>query len=154
MSLDLKGIVLKTLFGRWRHPCGFEEGYTILLPSPMDMPFLLRYSLEGLRRIDTSHCRQILVVPDGWGDDGGKALREVVDACDDPRVEFVDLPALDLYVNRRSGSTNGATTHWMMTVNGTDRARCEYAFLHDSDAFFLEADGLERQFRECRERRM
>jgi hypothetical protein len=24
----------------------------------MDMPFLLRYALEGLGQIDTSHCKQ------------------------------------------------------------------------------------------------
>jgi hypothetical protein len=120
----------------------------------MDMPFLLRYSLEGLRRINTEHCRQILVIPDGWGEDGGKALREVVEAGDDPRVEYVDLPALDVYLNRRLKPPNGASTHWMMTVAGTNHARCEYAFLHDSDAFFLDNEGLERQYRECRDRGM
>jgi hypothetical protein len=49
---------------------------------------------------------------------------------------------------------NGADTHWLLCVNGTAHARCEYAFLHDADAFFLEPDGLERQYRECRDRRM
>ena len=71
MSFDKKALLLKPLFGRWRRGCPFEDGYTILLPSPMDMPFLLRFALEGLLRMDTSNCRQILVVPDGWGDDGG-----------------------------------------------------------------------------------
>ena len=37
---------------------------------------------------------------------------------------------------------------------GHDDARSEHAFLHDADAFFLEADGLERQYRECRDRGM
>jgi hypothetical protein len=154
MGLDPKGIVLRALFSRWRRPCPYEGGYTILLPSPMDMPFLLRFSLEGLRRVDTCNCRQILVIPDGWGDDGGKALRDVVDGWDDPRVEFVELPALDLFLNRRTKPPNGASTHWMMAVAGTNHARCEYAFLHDSDAFFLDDEGLERQYRECRDRGM
>ena len=41
-----------------------------------------------------------------------------------------------------------------MIVNGIPHARCGHAFLHDADAFFLEADGLERQYRECRDRGM
>jgi hypothetical protein len=139
-------------FARWRRPCPFEEGYTIFLPSPMDMPFLLRYSLEGLAKIDTSRCKQILVIPDGWGNDGGRALREVVDASDDPRVEMVELHRTDRLWLRAIGPTNGADIHWLLVVNGTTFARHEYAFLHDSDAFFLEADGLERQYQTCLDR--
>ncbi len=44
-------------------PCPFEEGYTILLPSPMDMPFLLRFALEGLDRIDTTNCARFSSFP-------------------------------------------------------------------------------------------
>ena len=58
------------LFSRWWRRCAFEDGYTIVLPSPMDMPFLLRYALEGLAHLNTENCRQILVVPDGCVDDG------------------------------------------------------------------------------------
>ena len=50
--------------------------------------------------------------------------------------------------DRRGGLTRTGS----QVVNGTAFARCEYAFLHDADAFFLEADGLERQFLECRDR--
>jgi hypothetical protein len=41
-----------------------------------------------------------------------------------------------------------------MIVEGTASARCEYAFLHDADAFFVDADALEHQYRECRDRGM
>lgn len=154
MIRSLKRRLLSVLFARWRRPCPFEEGYTILLPSPMDMPFLLRYALEGLARLDTTHCRQILVVPDGWGDDRGEALAPAVEACGDPRVEMVALRPADYFVIRRTRPPGGADTHWLQVVNGTTFARCEHAFLHDADAFFLEADGLERQYRECRDRGM
>jgi hypothetical protein len=155
MRFDPKGLLLRLLFGRWRRRSAFEEGYTILLPSPMDMPFLLRYALEGLRRMDTTHCKQILVVPDGLGDDRGEALRKVVDAfaAADPRIEMVRLRAID-YAVIRALPRGAAATHWMIVVNGTLFARCGHAFLHDSDAFFLEADGLERQYLECRDRGM
>ena len=154
MSFDKKAIILKSLFGRWRRSCPFEPGYTILLPLPMDMPFLLRFALEGLLRMDTSNCKQILVVPDGWGDDKGRALQEVIDAFPDPRLEMVHLRWIDYKAIRAMRPPGCAATHWLMVVNGTTFARCEYAFLHDADAFFLEADGLERQYRLCQDNGM
>jgi hypothetical protein len=157
MGLNAKQIFHTALFGRWRRPQPLVEGYAILLQMPMDMPFLLRFALEGLRHMDTEHCKQILVIPDGWGDDGGRALREVVAACDDPRVEIATLgPGVHFYIHqfqmRRSHRTAANWTHWAMIVAGTAGARCEYAFLHDADAFFVDADALERQYRECRDR--
>jgi hypothetical protein len=155
--IDPKWFVLNAIFGRWHGRGPREDGYTILLPSPMDMPFLLRFALEGLRQLDTSHCRQIIVIPDGCGDDGGKALAQVVESFGDARIELARLrPAAHLIVHgmRRSGGGIANWSHWAMIVEGTQRARCEYIFLHDADAFFLEADGLERQYRECRDRGM
>ena len=37
---------------------------------------------------------------------------------------------------------------------GIDATRCEYAFLHDADAFFVDVDGLEQQYCKCRDRAM
>ncbi len=154
MLSKLRTLLLATAFGRWRKMGRPESGYTILLPSPMDMPFLLRYALEGLQHLDTTHCRQILIVPDGWGDDRGAALKSVMGEYKDPRLELVDLRWRDYAFIRRTRPPGGAITHWMMVVNGTHQARCEHIFLHDADAFFLEAGGLERQYRECCDRGM
>jgi hypothetical protein len=140
------------IFSRWRRRCAFEDGYTIVLPSPMDMPFLLRYALEGLAHLNTENCRQILVVPDGCVDDRGDALERVIETFDDPRVALVQPRAIDYFLFKRMKPVGGAATHWMMAVLGIEHARCGQAFLHDADAFFLEADGLERQYRECRDR--
>jgi len=38
-----------------------------------------------------------------------------------------------------------------MIIEGTNRAKCDYIFMHDADAFCLESDGPERQYRECRD---
>jgi hypothetical protein len=157
IRIDPKWFLLRALFGRWHRPGPRVDGYTILLPSPMDMPFLLRFALEGLRQMETTHCRQIIVIPDGCGDDGGKALREVIESCGDSRVEFARLRAaahLIVHGMWRSGGGIANWSHWAMIVEGTERARCEHIFLHDADAFFLETDGLERQYRECRDRGM
>lgn len=138
--------VLYSLYPRWRRLNRLEDGYSVLLPMPMDMPFLLRYALEGLNSMDTSHCRQILVIPDGNGSDGGALLREVVAEFNDPRIQFIANTARDRLVSRKLGVSG---SHWMTIVNGVSRATAEYVFLHDSDSFFLDADFLEQQYRQC-----
>jgi hypothetical protein len=155
MSLSPKRIIQTALFGRWRRCQPLAAGYTILLPSPMDMPFLLRFSLEGLRHMDTTHCRQMIVIPDGCGADRGAALRRIVESCGDPRIELARLHPMAQFVvhgMRRPGGAIANWSHWAMIVEGTASARSEYAFLHDADAFFIDADALERQYCECRDR--
>jgi hypothetical protein len=137
-----------------------EDGYTILLPSPTDMPFLLRFALEGMRELDTHHCDQVVVIADGLGEGGGEGLRTVIADFADRRVELIGLPALAGMVvhgfGRRflEGGSTANWAHWATIVAGTARAKHEYIFLHDADAFFLEPGGLERQFRDCRDREM
>lgn len=153
----LRWFGLRIVFDRWRHRIPPVEGYTILLPSPMDMPFLLRFALEGLWHLDTSNCRQIIVIPDGYGSDRGAALQKVVDSCGDSRVELARLrPAADFFVHRIGDrlKIHPEWVYWAMVVEGINRATSEYIFLQDADAFLLESDGLERQYRECRDRGM
>ncbi|MBX7254784.1 MAG: hypothetical protein K1Y02_00385 [Candidatus Hydrogenedentes bacterium] len=118
----------------------------MLLPMPMDMPFLLRFALEGLASMDTAHCRQILVIPDGNGEDGGAALRDVVSEFTDPRIQFVEIGPKDRLVSRKLGVSG---SHWMTIVKGASCATAQYIFLHDSDSFFLDAEFLEQQYRQC-----
>jgi hypothetical protein len=159
MKSYLKRLVLQALVGwRWPRSRTLEDGYAILLPTPMDMPFLLRFALEGLQHVDTQNCKQILVIPDAWGTDGGVALRRVVAEFDDPRIAMAPPKLIDYALVRFLRGVNfrynGSDTHWLAIVNGTAHVRCKYAFLHDADAFFAERDGLERQYRECRDRQM
>lgn len=154
MLTDVKTLLLKLLFGRWRSAASLEPGYTIVLLSPMDMPFLLRFALEGIRMIETDHCREILVVPDGWGKDGGAALRSVAASADDPRIRVVRLRPHDYWIIRSMRPPGSAATHWAGVVNGTHEIRTQHAFLHDADAFFLDGSSLERQYRECVDRDM
>jgi hypothetical protein len=148
-----KQLILRYIYGRrWPSSRRLEEGYAILLPTPMDLPFLLRFALEGLRQINTANCKQIVVVPDAWGTDGGEALRRVVAEFDDPRIAIAAPRPIDYRIVRLLN--NSANTHWLACVNGTAHTRCEYAFLHDADAFFVDPDGPERQYRECRDRDM
>ena len=158
-KVKLKSIVLGTLFGRWRRARSMMPGYAILMPMPTDMPFLLRFALEGLRAMDSTHGKQIVVIPDGFGTDSGRALERVIRQFNDPRVELSRIrPGVHFFIHRiqkrRSNRTAANWSHWAMIVEGISRSVCDHAFLHDADAFFIDADGLERQYAECRDRDM
>jgi hypothetical protein len=156
-----KTLLFETLFGRWRRSRSgpLREGYSILLAMPSDMPFLLRFALEGLRAMDTPNCNQIVVVPDGFSDLDGRAFRAVIAGFDDPRIELTRIrPGVHFFIHRvqkrRSHKTAANWSHWAQIVEGTACASSEYAFLHDADAFFVDADGLERSYVESRARGM
>ena len=155
MGIDPKALLLNACFGRWGRVAPIEGGFTILLPTPADMPFLLRFALEGLKHLDLADCSQIIVLGDGCADDS--ALRKVVEEAADPRVEMAEVgPVAHFFVHKmgREGGGIANWTHWAMIVEGTRRARGDYVFLHDADAFFLDADGLQRQYQACVERGM
>ncbi len=152
MGIDVKGLVLKALYGRWRGSDPVESGYSILLPFPGDMPFLLQYALEGLKHLNLANCRQILVVADGAGGDDAE-VRGLIREADDPRIVLVEPTAIDRWIVPKLRYV-GSSLHWLAIVRGTAAARAEAIFLHDSDSFFLEADGLERQYREFDDRGM
>lgn len=148
----LRAMPLRVAFASWPAEATpvdrLEPGYTILLPSPMDMPFLLRFAMEGLRSLDLTHCREIIVVPDAWGTDGGRALMEVADQFSDLPVRCLSLKPRDYRWVRRLKPRGGSATHWLAVVNGTGVVRTTHCLLHDADAFFLDAGGLERQYAE------
>jgi hypothetical protein len=158
-KIQPKTLLFETLFGRWRRARPLGAGYSILLAMPSDMPFLLRFALEGLRAMDTTHCNQIVVIPDGFSDVAGRAFQEVIAAFDDPRIELTRIPpGVHFFIHRvqkrRSHKTAANWSHWAQIVEGTSCSSRKYAFLHDADAFFVDADGLERSFAESRDRQM
>ncbi len=153
-----KDLILEFLFGHWRPAGTLADGYSIVLPMPMDMPFLLWFALEALRGMDTTRCNQMVVVPDGWGSDGGQAMERVVKSFDDPRIALSRMPwkvhhFIHTFQRLRSGDMH-STLHWAMIVEGTNCVNSKHAFLHDADAFFIDPNSLERQYAECRDRGM
>ena len=147
--MDLKGLLQRVLYSKWVPQRDIADGYSIIIPIPEDMPFLALLAMEGLRSINTEHCGQIIIVGDGHGTDNGKVLRETVSQFNDPRIELVLFSNLDRSVIRRMTSP-----HWLTIVYGTNQSRCSYAFLHDSDAFFLENDCIERTYDYCKKNRL
>lgn len=145
------GLAKALIYGDWPRRGRLDDGYTMLLPIPADMPFLLRFALLGLRRLRMPHCRAILVIPDGSRPD--RELRGIVAESDDPRVRFVPLQPIDrllVSLPRSEGSAN--YRHFSQILRGVLAATTDAIYLHDADAFWLEEGGVESQYDEFRAR--
>jgi hypothetical protein len=130
---ELKRFCLGLLYPGWRRKDAAREGYTFIMPAPMDMPFLCYLALAGLRELDLRNCREVLVVPDGWSGTDTRGLAAAVAAAgvkNDVRL----LPV----------------RHWAQIVESIDEADTDLIFLHDADAFFTDDDLLESSYALCR----
>ena len=111
---------------------------------PEDMPFLVRLAIEGLRCIDTSNCKQFIVVGDGYGNDNCSAIKRELLRYAETSVELCELPFLHSMVARRI-----SCPHPISVIFGASHSRCDFAFLHDADAFFLNRSCIEDTFEYC-----
>ncbi len=111
------------------------------MPMPEDMPFLMRLAIEGLKCIDTSNCQQFIVVGDGYGNDGCSEINRELQRSAELNIELCELSFLHRMVARRV-----SCPHPISIICGASRSRCDFAFLHDADAFFLDRSCIENTF--------
>lgn len=142
--MDWKGFVFRRLYSHWKPVTSTKAGYSIIMPMPEDMPFLMRLAIEGLKCIDTSNCKQFIVVGDGYSNDHCSALKRELQRYGETSIGFCELPFLHRMVARRI-----SCPHPISIIFGASINRCDFAFLHDADAFFLDRDSIESTFEYC-----
>jgi hypothetical protein len=148
----LRNSALTMLYPRWNaHPVT-EEGYTILVPIPMDMPFLLRYALQGLHGQHMEHCKEILVIPDASYPPGQEALKHVIIDSDLPDIRLLPIKKRTLFTLKLLGGRG--IRHWIQILEGVREARTDYIFLHDADAFLIREDLIESRYLTCKEKQL
>lgn len=146
------------LYQRWpRRYAGqgkLREGYTIVLPAPADMPFLARIALESFRGLDLRRCQGIYVVPDRHEPETLDVFRGMVREHAELAATFVELGWREKLGTRSLGPFAICDIHWLAMITGAAHSDSRYVFLHDADAFFAEAGGIERQYDEAVRRGM
>ena len=149
MRGKVKRLLLSLIHPNWGSRKAVRDGYTVVIPAPMDMPFLTYLSLEGLRTLDLTHCREILVVPDGCATDGGQALAEAIRASGVPGVKLLSVPRRNKLTLSLFGHSGIA--HWMTIVEAIREAGTDLLYLHDSDAFFTQGNLVEANYLLCKD---
>ena len=146
MKAYIKRALLSLFYPAWSGRCHNKEGYTVVIPAPMDMPFLAYYALKALSKLDLSSCREILVVPDGCGTDNGRALSDVLKLINLDKARLLPLTKRNKLVISLFGDSGIA--HWMTIVEAINNSETNSLFLHDADAFFTDEDFIENNYRE------
>lgn len=151
----IRDCLLSLAFGRWPRSAPAVPGYSILIPLPADMPFLLTYALEGIRHLDTTHCREILVIPDGSRTQP-RAIAQIMARQNDARVRLIPLSAWDrIAINALPRADGGANfRHGLAICRGAAQSTATHIYLHDVDAFWVDPDAIERQYAEALQRHM
>jgi hypothetical protein len=149
---QMKRSLLSVAYPGWGSEKAKTDGYTVVVPAPMDMPFLTYFALRGLSQLDLTHCAEILVVPDGCGSDNGKALAEAVQLTAVDGVRLLPIRGR----NRASISMFGHSgiAHWMTIVEAVREAKTDWIYLHDADAFFTDADLIESNHAHCKQHKL
>lgn len=148
MKSYIKRALLSAFYPAWRSTKRNFDGYSIVVPAPMDMPFLTYWSLRGLNQMDLSNCHEILVVPDGCGKDEGRSLMEAIKLSGVDRVRLLPVTNRNRAVISLFGDSGIA--HWMTIVEAINHSETEWLFLHDADAFFTEKSLLEDNYAVCK----
>jgi hypothetical protein len=139
--------------GRWPvfAPTAVEEGYTLLVPVPGDLPVFLRVALAVIRHQQADHRVETLVIPD-------VVTTEVRDIVERTRAEWTGplrlrpLPFPERWALPRLN--NPGRNHAVQLITGTAHSRASHVVLHDADLFLMEPDILDRQYVTCAKRRL
>ncbi len=133
---SIKRALISIFYFGWKINNPKVQGYTVILPAPMDMPFLTYYALKGLSGVDLSNCHEILVVPDGCGNDGSRGLADAIELAGLERVKLLQVTKRNSAIISIFGDSGIA--HWMTIVEAINKSKTEWLFLHDADAFFTD----------------
>ena len=151
---NLARAALDMLFPLWGRKTVSQDGYTIVVPTPSDMPFLLKAFFRAVLHTDLTHCQAILVVPDGRCSDMA-SLHGVMDECRTlpTPVRLLPLTRLQRFAANHWPSKDGGANirHWLTIIRGVGAAHTTHVILHDIDAFWHTADTFETLYDECRQ---
>ena len=140
-------------FKGWSGETSWQDGYSVLLPVPHDLPVFFKLAMQTVQRQSADHRVDILVIPDT----PTAKFRQVYEAvyASLPKalrqeMSLVEMSAKDRFF-RRIGSRK---EHYLQTVNGIMRAKGQQVLMHDADAFILSDTFFDRMYQDCVERKL
>lgn len=133
----------------WPPPEGpLQEGYTVLVPVPGDLPALAELAINVLGKQHADHRLSTVFIPDQPSPAVERIVQQAARTWQGPlSVERLALPERWFLHRLRSASR----IHWLQVVTGMSKATARYALLHDADLFLLDHDVIEQRFRIARD---
>jgi hypothetical protein len=134
---DLRILLINLFYSKWKNKClNLTDGYTLLIPTPSDLPIFLELTLEIISKQNKTNLEEIIVVPD-WPSKKFKSYFENKLISFDVPIKVIDLGLKDRLAWKLTRSIT--TRHFTQLIRAVDAVRTEYAIIHDADLFLLQA---------------
>lgn len=140
------GDFYKFFYQQWASPIAeIEDGYSLILLTPGDLPFFAKIALEVCQAQDATHLVETIIVPDSQIRPGFSELIETwaKDYTVSP-LKVVKFRPLELLLNRYH--RNPFNNCWHQLIRGIEAMSTTHGLLHDVDLFMLEPDFLKRHY--------
>jgi len=148
---DMRQKLIEYAYSRWStSDCQLSDGYTILLPTPSDLPVFFSLAFEILKNQDLTGLKEVLIIPDWPSLPFERLGTDIARDSDKLSIRFASLGLKDRLAWTLTKSIT--TRHFTQLIRGIDEARTDYAIIHDSDLFLLPVDFLKTQYEACRDR--
>jgi len=148
---DLRQKLIEYAYSRWSNSDReLSDGYTIILPTPSDLPVFFSLAFEIIKKQDLTDLKEVLIIPDWPSPHFEKLCTDIARNSSNLPIRFAHLRLKDRLAWALS---KGITTrHFTQLVRGIDETRTDYAIIHDSDLFLPPGDFLRTQYEACRDR--
>jgi len=137
-------------FPAWPRLTGrLEEGYTVLVPVPGDLPAFAELALSVLRKQTAGYRVATFVIPD----QPSSAIRQLVRRARPTwpdELTLVALPPPELWFAHKLRSVS--RIHWLQVTAGLGKVHSTHAVLHDADLFLFDPCVLDDQYVLARDR--
>lgn len=135
-------------FDAWPPAAPAQDGYTLLVPVPGDLPVFLELALTVLGLQHAEDRVETIVIPDKMT----PAMREIV-AQHRPgwqgALHLLDLPLPERHLLPLM--KNPSRNHGVQLIAGIGASRGTHVVFHDADLFLIEPDALDAHWAAARE---
>jgi hypothetical protein len=129
-----------------------QEGYSLLLAIPGDLPVFLKIALAVCAAQDKRHCLEVIVTPD----QRSTGFRQVFESCQKnwqgPPLRLTELNWIENWLT--TTAKNPGTNHWLQIIRGINAARTRFALLHDADLFITDRQFLKKHYELCADKQL
>jgi hypothetical protein len=115
----------RLLYSNWRPAKIEQEGYSILLMFPGDLPVFLNLALEVCAAQNPQHLVEVLVIPDKMHDVYERKWESIRSRWPHSPIRLVKLGPLEQwYANHRNSPFHNC---WLQMIRGLEQVRSTYA---------------------------
>ena len=145
---NLRLSLIKSIYSKWDNTnTQLNSGYTLLIPTPADLPVFLALALEIVSNQNHTDLKEIVIVPDWPSDAFVNYFKSYLHNILPIPIRFVNINKTDQLAWQFTKSIT--TRHFTQIVRGVETITTDYFLLHDSDLFLPPGDFLYQQYLSC-----